>query len=660
MFSSETSSPSKLKLGIFLKIANKKNQIFYTTTLNKTDLEEYQDLVGPLSDDEDLDLYEGEGEKFFELATTKVVMMQKVEKNVSKLLSANIDKLKNEAQLSFVTNAISGIVFMVITLLFGFLIYKKIDRDMSLLKLNLLEFFDFIAKKQDDINVTNVEGKDEFAVLINTINKEVIQTKEIASKDNIVLKEIDEVISRVENGFFTYSILSDAGSDSVNLLKTNINNMISTTKEKLDTLSLILDAYGKYQYDFRLEESQRKGMAGNIGTLSTSLLAMGEDISMFMATFSNVVEKLNANTNILLDTSSSLSNSSNEQASSLEETAASIEEITNSIQSNAQSVVNMSNLSDELQDTASKGNTLANDTSNAMEEINVKVNQISEAISIIDQIAFQTNILSLNAAVEAATAGEAGKGFAVVAQEVRNLASRSAEAANEIKALVESATQKSLAGQKVSSDMIEGYNELSSKIVQTKEIIDNVANSSQDQKSRIVQINDAISSLDHMTQKNAVSARNLNKISTEVEKLSNQIETTISQAKFDNDYKKMVCNAQLSNAISGYKRDHIAFKTNNFAKLNEFTKFTVVDHHSCKLGKWIDSQEQRGEEFTKLSAWDDLKVAHAKVHVNVQDYINENATHTAQKNLAQKALDIETDTLNVFGHLNNVLKTNCH
>merc|ERR1711991_1300727 len=97
------------------------------------------------------------------------------------------------------------------------------------------------------------------------------------------------------------------------------------------------------------------------------------------------------------------------------------------------------------------GQNLATKTASSMDEINTEVNAINESITIIDQIAFQTNILSLNAAVEAATAGEAGKGFAVVAQEVRNLASRSAEAAKEIKDLVESATIKANDGKKISS-----------------------------------------------------------------------------------------------------------------------------------------------------------------------------------------------------------------
>jgi methyl-accepting chemotaxis protein len=141
-----------------------------------------------------------------------------------------------------------------------------------------------------------------------------------------------------------------------------------------------------------------------------------------------------------------------------------------------------------------------------MEEINTQVTAINEAISVIDQIAFQTNILSLNAAVEAATAGEAGKGFAVVAQEVRNLASRSAEAASEIKSLVENATAKANDGKNIAGHMIVGYKKLNENISKTINLISDIENASKEQLSGIEQINDAVTALDRQTQENAMVA----------------------------------------------------------------------------------------------------------------------------------------------------------
>ncbi|RBQ25719.1 methyl-accepting chemotaxis protein, partial [Arcobacter sp. CECT 9188] len=173
--------------------------------------------------------------------------------------------------------------------------------------------------------------------------------------------------------------------------------------------------------------------------------------------------------------------SSNEAAASLEETAAALEEITSNIRNNTESIAKMSSISSNVTSSAKDGEVLANKTTVAMDEINVQVNLVNEAISVIDNIAFQTNILSLNAAVEAATAGEAGKGFAVVAQEVRNLASRSAEAAKDIKNIVERATVKANEGKQIASNMIEGYKELNINISQTMDLISDIQNSSKEQ-----------------------------------------------------------------------------------------------------------------------------------------------------------------------------------
>ncbi|RXK15974.1 chemotaxis protein, partial [Malaciobacter mytili LMG 24559] len=179
-----------------------------------------------------------------------------------------------------------------------------------------------------------------------------------------------------------------------------------------------------------------------------------------------------------------------------------------------------------------RGQDLALNTTKSMEDINTQVEAINEAITVIDQIAFQTNILSLNAAVEAASAGEAGKGFAVVAQEVRNLASKSAEAANEIKHIVEQATLKANEGKQVATQMIEGYKALNDNISGTITLITEVNSASREQQSGIEQINDAVALLDQQTQKNASIATKTQEIANKTNVLADSIVEDADKKEF--------------------------------------------------------------------------------------------------------------------------------
>jgi methyl-accepting chemotaxis protein len=193
----------------------------------------------------------------------------------------------------------------------------------------------------------------------------------------------------------------------------------------------------------------------------------------------------------------------------------------------------MSNYSNQLSSSIIKGEQLANSTVISMNEINEQTNAIAEAITVIDQIAFQTNILSLNAAVEAATAGESGRGFAVVAQEVRNLASRSAEAAREIKVLVETATNKANNGKKIADDMISGYKQLNDNISKTTKIIEDISESSKEQRTSIEQINDVVNELDKQTQQNAVVASETQRIAQETSLIAKKILEDVNNKEFN-------------------------------------------------------------------------------------------------------------------------------
>ncbi|MEA2050258.1 MAG: methyl-accepting chemotaxis protein, partial [Campylobacterota bacterium] len=253
--------------------------------------------------------------------------------------------------------------------------------------------------------------------------------------------------------------------------------------------------------------------------------------NMLVESKSNGLTLQNSSTNLLSNVNT-LNNASYEATISLKETSDALEQITSNIEKNNSTVAKMANHGKELKGSVKQGQELATKTTSAMDDINTEVTAISDAISVIDQIAFQTNILSLNAAVEAATAGEAGKGFALVAQEVRNLASRSAEAANEIKTLVHNATDKANDGKAISDEMIDGYTHLNNSITKTLNLISNVEESSKEQQNSIEQINDAVSKLDKQTQQNADVANHTKEIAVQTQEIAQTIIDDANEKEF--------------------------------------------------------------------------------------------------------------------------------
>jgi len=241
---------------------------------------------------------------------------------------------------------------------------------------------------------------------------------------------------------------------------------------------------------------------------------------------------LGKSSEILLKNVNSLNKNSTDAAAAIEETAAALEEMTANISSTTNNVVKMASYGNDVKSLVESGQELAKETTSAMNEIDKEVNEINEAITVIDQIAFQTNILSLNAAVEAATAGEAGKGFAVVAQEVRNLASRSAEAANEIKTLVENATNKANNGKKISDKMIDGYTHLNDSISSTLSMISDVEMASKEQHQGIEQINTAVASLDQQTQRNAMIANETQSVAVQTDTIAKLVVSDADEKEF--------------------------------------------------------------------------------------------------------------------------------
>ena len=320
--------------------------------------------------------------------------------------------------------------------------------------------------------------------------------------------------------------------------------MASNFENNINNVLNVLAEYSSYNY---MNKVDTKGTKEHLEKLGLGVNTLGNSVTEMLIYNKKIGLSLNSSSDSLLNNVDILNQNSTAAASSLEETAAALEEITSTIVSNSDSIAKMSEYATSLTQSTKQGQELANKTMIAMDEINNQVSSISEAISVIDQIAFQTNILSLNAAVEAATAGEAGKGFAVVAQEVRNLASRSAEAANEIKALVQNANNKASEGKEVSSSMIEGYSLLNENIIKTIELIKTVEVSSNEQKAGIEQINDAVNKQDQQTQQIASAANETYDIAMGTSNISKEIVQSTNEKEFIGKEKIVLQNTIPSN-----------------------------------------------------------------------------------------------------------------
>lgn len=240
-----------------------------------------------------------------------------------------------------------------------------------------------------------------------------------------------------------------------------------------------------------------------VGQLVAALMRMQQSLRVLVGDIRQSVDSISLASREVAMGNNDLSVRTEQAAASLEETASSVEQVSGTVRQSAEAAAQADTLSRQASTIAGEGGEAVIQVVRAMQGIHESSNKITDIIGVIDGIAFQTNILALNAAVEAARAGEQGRGFAVVAAEVRSLAQRSANAAKEVKVLIEASVGRVSAGAKQAAHAGSTLDTIIASIHRVSGIVAEIASASAEQSRGIVAINSAVSSLDQQTQQNA-------------------------------------------------------------------------------------------------------------------------------------------------------------
>lgn len=437
--------------------------------------------------------------------------------------------------------------------------------------------------------------------------------------------EINTVMSHVAEGFFTKKISLELQGEYL-VLQQSIDKSLNQLEAIIEETTQVMVLQGNGDLQKRIESST----TGTLAVLKEGINNSVNNISSLLSQSNYSIRKLSDGTITIANDVADLSARTQQQAASLEETAASMEQITSTIQQTANNAKDANEAATTSLKEAQEANSVVHKTIESINEINEASTKISEITALIDSIAFQTNLLALNAAVEAARAGDHGRGFAVVAGEVRSLAAKSADAAKDIRQLIDNTVEKVHEGARLADESGKALELINDSIAKIGSYVSEISQTTAEQAKGVEQVNIAISSIDQVTQQNSALVDETAQRTTEMSGLAKEVNNVINNFKIDIQQIGFETAMQTGNfTFANARRAHRQWKGTVLAYVEglniEFSREVATDHTKCALGKWFYGPE--GQQYANLAEMQTLDKWHAEVHASIKRILEAHEIH---------------------------------
>ncbi|WP_374188098.1 methyl-accepting chemotaxis protein [Campylobacter concisus] len=397
--------------------------------------------------------------------------MRELELKLLDNMQKDARRIKGDANTELIISSIVIAICILLMLLVSTLIGKNLISGIDQTKNGLVRFFDFLNYKSNKAEFLDRSGSDEIGQMSALINENIKQIEANLSEQNNFIKEANTFVNQIGKGNYVAQLNADTSNPALSQLKQTFKDLQIALKHAIaengDDVLNLLESFKKQDFTKRLEDD---------GKMAVGINALGEEIAKMLRANLDQAHVLEEKAESLSQSMKELTQGANVQASSLQESAAAVEQMSSSMNAISQKTSDVIRQSDE----------------------------IKNIITIIRDIADQTNLLALNAAIEAARAGEHGRGFAVVADEVRKLAER---------------TQKSLTEIEANTNVLaQSINEMSESI--------------KEQSEGINMINQSVAQIDTLTKENVVIVNKANEVTSDVDDMAKAIVNEVRKSKF--------------------------------------------------------------------------------------------------------------------------------